>query len=182
MFAAKDLSMGELNALVKICGGEDSVRAILSGKVHVQLIESSRELAEFFTNRPGLWVDIDLERCVGFANRKPHRTAALKRRTLSFNKSETQLFGAKGTKKHALSLENATDLGQIKELIEAQEGGIAGVLLNNGEANIFTVIGRNGELYCVIVRWIAGVSKWFVFCFLFGTAYASTAGSQVFSN
>ena len=137
----------------------------------------------FFQNRAGRWVDSDLEKYVGLKVCKTRGAAALKQpRLLSKNESEEAMFGQLGTVKHAEILANVCDLGQLGELIVSQEGGVSGVLLNNGYANIFPAIGKNGALCVVRVRWSAGDRGWRVSCRPFLPGLVWRAGRSVFSN
>lgn len=51
-------------------------------------------------------------------------------------------------------------LGEIARLIKAQRGGMSGILLTNGRANIFYVKAKNGEVFAVDVIWYAGDREW----------------------
>lgn len=59
-FASKNLTAGELNALVKKAGGEDKVRKVLSGELRIQLVSATTETIvlvpadQFLTVLPGL--------------------------------------------------------------------------------------------------------------------------------
>ncbi len=60
-FASKDLTAGELNALVKKVGGDEKVRKILSGKLKIQLLSTSAQavvvptdVEQFMTVNPDL--------------------------------------------------------------------------------------------------------------------------------
>lgn len=49
-FASKNLTAGELNALVKKVGGEDKVRKILSGELKIQLLSTSGQVVVALTD------------------------------------------------------------------------------------------------------------------------------------
>lgn len=184
-FAARNLSLGQVNALVKKLGGEAAVLGIIAGttKFSLEVVEGSTfDEAAYFQIRSGLWVDSDLERYVGLETRVTRSSDALKRRQLEVNENEATMFGQPGSDQYAQTLANACDLGQIAELIVAQEGGKTGVLLNNGYANIFPVCGKDGTLHVVYVGWDGGVRKWYVYCFPFEADVVWSAGYQVFSN
>lgn len=60
-FASKDLTAGELNALVKKAGGDEKVRKILSGELKIQLLSTTAEAVvvptdvdQFMTVNPDL--------------------------------------------------------------------------------------------------------------------------------
>ncbi len=139
--------------------------------------------AAFFQTRSGLWVDSDLSRYVGLQMRATRGAKALKSpRLLSQNEREDVMFGELGSPEDAQALAKAVDLGQIAELIVAQEGGKSGVLLNNGYANIFPVRGLDGALRVVRVYWRADYRRWFVYCYPFRPDGVWYAGRRAFSN
>lgn len=139
--------------------------------------------AAFFKTRRGLWVDSDLERYVGIVARSTRGANVLKApRVLTENENEAKIFGQPGSAQYQKLLDNAADLGQIAELIAAQEGGIPGVLLNNGCANLFAVRGKAGALRVVSIHWDAAFHRWFVYCRLFRADYVWGADHLVFSN
>ncbi len=143
--------------------------------------QQSSDEAAFYQNRTGLWVDADLKRYVGLQTRATRGAKALKSpRLLSQNENEATMFGQPGSDQYARTLAYAVDLGQIAELIAAQEGGKPGVLLKNGYANIFPVRGKEGALRVVHVYWYDG--KWGVYCDPFMAGHVWNASGQAFSN
>ena len=183
-FAAKNLSLGQVNALVKKLGGETSALAILDGTLTFTL-EVAEDMpyngSRFFWNRDGLWVDSSLDRAVGLDG---HTTcgAVPCGRTLGVPTSEVVLFGKVGSVEHAATLKNAVDLGQIEMLINAQWGGKSGILLTNNRANIFPVVGKDGKLRIVIARLNPDDSMWRVYCTPLSFDRVHVSGDQVFSN
>ena len=125
-------------------------------------------------------VDADLERYVGLDFRLTRSAAALNFRQLKVNKREAAMFGQPGSDQYAQTLANAVDLGQIAELIAAQEGGKSGVLLNDGRFNIFPVLGKDSALYSVLIR--CDVGRWDVHCYPFRATRMLNIGHRVFSN
>ncbi len=137
--------------------------------------------AAYYQTRPGLYVNPDLKRYVGLQVRATRGAKALKPpRLLLNNESEATMFGELGSPKHAQTLANAVDLGQIAGKIEAQKNGEDGELLTEGEANIFPVCGLDGALRVVDVGRDDG--KWLVVCRPFRADFVWLAGFQVFSN
>lgn len=139
--------------------------------------------ATFFQIRHGLWVDYDLKHYVGLEIRATRGAKALRiPRLLVENENEVTMLGQPGSAQYAETLPNAVDLGQIAELIEAQKYGQRGVLLNNGYANLFPVLGKDGALHVVVVLWRTNDSEWFVSHHLFDPCRVWSAGHLVFSN
>ena len=184
-FAARNLSLGQVNALVKKLGGEAAVLGIIAGttKFTLEIVEGSTfDEAAFFQPCAGRWVDADLDRYVGLETRSTRSASALNCRQLEVGENEATMFGQSGSDQYAQTLANVCDLGQIAELIAAQEGGKPGVLLNNGCANIFPVRGKDGSLRVVHVFWSGGVRRWYVYCDPFKAVSVWFAGGLVFSN
>lgn len=73
----------------------------------------------------------------------------------------------------------------LSVMIEQQKNSEDGILLNNGYANIFYVIGKNGEVFMVGVDWCSDYRRWDVFAWPLGVnrwdagsrAFSATAGS-----
>lgn len=135
--------------------------------------------SQFFQTRKGLRVDSDLGRHVGLDGHMS-RQATPTCRSLEVNEIEATMFGDLGTAKHAATLKNACGLGQIHRLIDEQWGGRGGILLNDGRANIFPMVGKAGTLHVARVRW--GGDDWCVDCDPFSACRACRAGDGVFSN
>jgi hypothetical protein len=181
-FAARNLSLGQVNALVKKLGGETAVLAIIGGtlKFTLETVESQPyNGSTFFQTRRGIWVDSDLDRDVGLDGHITRGTLPVGR-VLARNTSEADMFGEPGSDKYAATLQNAVDLGQIEAMIEAQWNGQEGDLLTNGFANIFPTVGKNGALHVVYVDRSDG--GWYVYCDPFEADDVWRVGNQVFSN
>jgi hypothetical protein len=182
-FAARNLSLGQVNALWKKLGGEAAVLGIIAGtlKFTLEAVEGQPyNGSTFFQTQSGRWVDSDLDRYVGLDG---HTRGTLPvGRVLKQNTAEADMFGKLGTTMHEETLKNACDLGQIGELIAAQEGGKPGTLLNNGYANIFPVRGKDGALRVVYVLWSADDREWRVYCGPFDPDFVWRDGRRVFSN
>ena len=185
-FAARNLSLGQVNALVKKLGGEAVVLGIIAGttKFTLEVVEGEFfDEAAFFQTRSGLWVDPDLDRHVGLQTRPTLGAKMLKApRVLTQDEIEATMFGQPGSAQYVETLANAVDLGQIAELIKAQERGESGVLLKNSHTNIFPVRGKDGALCFMDVNYGAARREWYVYCHQFGAVGVWYAGNQVFSN
>lgn len=70
-------------------------------------------------------------------------------------------------------------LEDIAGLIEAQPDGQSGFLLNNGYANLFYVLSKNGEVFAVDVRWVSNVRTWDVRDWKFVEVGCWHAGNQI---
>ncbi len=167
-FAAKNLTMGQMNALVKKLGGEEGVKRFLAGTVEV-IVKSVIELVAsmtvkltervdpdaFYRTRPGLYV-WDGFRTLVVAKAHPIDPADSVYSIESFqltrdavddeienSLSKSHLFG------------ETLVCAVIAGLIAKQPKGEDGALLNNGYANIF----YTGS--CVVrVRWDADGRRW----------------------
>ncbi len=85
------------------------------------------------------------------------------------------LGGEEEVRKHAFTP------NQVAGLIDTQKDGKAGVLLNNGYANILYMIGVGGVLLPVSVDWRSDRSLWSVDAYQFDDDYWS-AGHRVIRN
>lgn len=180
-FAARNLSLGQVNALVKKLGGETVVLGIIAGTLKFTLAAVQGQPyngSTFFQTRTGLCVEPCLDRHVGLDGHTTRGTRP-KGRVLTRNTSEADMFGKLGSDEYTATLTSAVDLGQIEAMIEAQWDGQEGELLIDGSANIFPMIGKNGALHVVSVFWYG---QWGVECFPFEAGDVWDAGSQVFSN
>jgi hypothetical protein len=139
---------------------------------------------ENFITRPGLWVSDEFRGRIAIPlNSVPRRSASglkpakVLPRNMSDSEICTELLGGMEKAKA-----NAVCPSQIWELIQAQPGGIPGKILNDGKANIFYVLGKDGALFTVFVRWDAVYSEWRVRCYHFDENGNWNQGNQVFSN
>lgn len=81
-----------------------------------------------------------------------------------------------------LSENHLAEWYHIATLITQQKNGEEGVLLTNGYANIFYMLGVNGEVFTVSVRWLSHVREWRVRAWQLGGRGQWFAGYQVFSR
>ena len=130
--------------------------------------------SEFFQNRPGLWVSDDFRDLV-VAKAEPTeagKTFTVKPQVLGRDATDAEIEDELG----GMHLFDETAVVAIVAgLISRQEGGKAGVLLNNGYANILYL----GS--CVVdVCWRADDREWRVLTWQRG-GNGWDAGSQVFS-
>lgn len=70
-------------------------------------------------------------------------------------------------------------LKDIAGFIEAQWNGKSGLLLSNGYANIFYVLGKNGQIFVMNVSWISDDRGWNVGDWEFGVNGRWFAGFQI---
>ncbi|MFZ2555467.1 MAG: hypothetical protein WAZ27_05280 [Minisyncoccia bacterium] len=104
----------------------------------------------FFVNRPGLWVSEDFKRLIlPKAKIVLPATTSIKSFDLMQNARDREIK-AELPEKHEVAL------WHIAKLIEGQEGGKSGPLLNNGDWNIFYFAGL-----VVGVCWFAGYREWY---------------------
>ena len=184
-FAARNLSLGQINALVKMLGGEAVVLDIITGIKKFSLEAASGELFDevmFFQDRSALRVDSDLLLNVGLQTRSARPYSALTCRQLLKEENEATIFGQLGSEQHAKTLEGAVDLGQIAELIRAHDSGTSDILLDDGSANLFAVRGHDGCLHNVWVHWDHNDEEWNVLCWSFHPDNVWWGSCQVFSN
>jgi hypothetical protein len=114
--------------------------------------------AEFYQTGTGLYVydtfaerfDLSVRQAVDSAPECPYMASLLKANAYD-----------KDIRKE-LPETHLSTLEDIAGLIEAQPGGKSGFLLNNGNANIFYVEGKNGEVFAVHVCWRSAYRRWFV--------------------
>lgn len=81
-----------------------------------------------------------------------------------------------------LSENHLAEWYHIATLITQQKNGEEGVLLTNGYANIFYMLGVNGEVFAVSVRWLSHVREWRVRAWQLGGRGRWFADYQVFSR
>lgn len=155
--------------------------------VSKEVVESTGDMfnaSEYFTTRSGLYVWVDFILKILPAYNSP----ILKRGiegvdfvNLPRNMSDCVIIAeyfssGEEVRKHAFTLD------QIADLIDAQNNGEDGALLNNGYANIFYVVGKNNILFAVGVRWSSGNSNWSIDAFDLVEAYHWDDGHRVFRN
>ena len=104
----------------------------------------------------------------------PSAATILRRANLTRNALDDEI------RKEIGGVSGKTTLGQVLCLIKRQKNGKAGVLLNNGRANIFYVSDTSGVLRVVPVDW--GGGGWSVNADLVSNPYRWHAGRQVFSR
>ncbi len=73
-----------------------------------------------------------------------------------------------------------TNLAHLHRLLTLQGNGGKGILLTNGYANIFYIVGVDGNLWAVGARWYDG--GWRLDASSVGGSHGWDAGSQVFSR
>jgi hypothetical protein len=196
-FAAQNLEMRQLNALVKKLGGEDVVRGILADRMLFEITE--RELLaplDPITIRPvglckaqnslktcpGLYVyatftdrvlpavqgEVSLPEEITLPSYTLTERAADKR--IRENLPENHVFGADELCAILIDL-----------VIKSQPNGTEGPLLTNGYANLFYVKGKDDHVCLVVVRWSADYRGWSVLAWSLD-AYTWNAEYRVFSR
>ena len=186
-FASANLTAGQLNAIVKILGGEAGALRLLRGELAVSeppkeaVLKFHEEVSvgqltkrfvpnEFFTTRQGLYLWNDMQRVLKNAQVVEKAEAAkLRSFDLTKNAYDREI-------KAELPERHETELWQIAELTDAQKNGEDGPLLTNDYVNIFYVAGC-----AVLVRWDAGHREWDVFDWELDDVLWS-AGRRVFSG
>lgn len=182
-FAARNLSLGQVNALVKKLGGETIALAIIADTLKFTLTAVEGQPyngSNFFQTRAGLWVHSTLACLVGLDGHTTRGTVPVGR-LLSEKTSDANLFGNPGSSEYKTTLLNAVDLGQIEAMITAQWDGHEGDLLTDTAVNIFPMIGKDAALHVVSVRRCNG-GMWDVRCRPFRADGAWFEGDRVFSN
>lgn len=179
-FASKNLTAGQLNALVKILGGEEVVHGILNKSVEVVVntvkllrqltivsaagIQKFAAAGAFGENNPDgikfyLWKNFQNNFLGKIEEDVPAATIAVHRLEKS---SRDQGIMAE------LGIDLETKKGVIKlahffELIKAQANGQEGQLLVNGYANIAYIEDENGKLWAVSADWGSDGRGWDVY-------------------
>lgn len=136
----------------------------------------------FFKDQPGLYVWNMQRISPAYPNLIPYKSIENLKPAfeLAQNMSDTEIIKKLGGKEEVRK--TAITMDQIEQLIKAQWGGKAGIILNNGYANIFYVIGRNNELFAVNVNWSSGLDRWRVLAYELDEGGDWSSGDQVFSN
>jgi hypothetical protein len=164
-------------------GGVEVVKAILRGTsaVTVDIIRRLTSLTslavagnsvnshDFFKTREGLWVTINFNDLIlsGASKKKvsaDETTVSYADLAQAANDAE---IGAELPEGYVFG-DVDTFLVHLATLIEGQWGGKSGVLLNNGDANIFYVK-VNGEVFAVGVYWYADHQKWYCYVLRLGS-------------
>jgi hypothetical protein len=176
-FASKDLTAGQLNAIVKKLGGENIVRGILADRMKFAITVTSvlvpldpvtigpinsHNPNEFFTTREGLWISdqaknrflsvvdykVDLDKETTLQSYA--LTESANDATIRENLPENHVFGADEL------------CAILAHFIESQPNGKEGNLLANGYANLFYVKGKDDQVCVVHVDWYSGGREWYV--------------------
>ena len=170
-FASKNLTVGQVNALVKTVGGHESVLKILDGSLKFTLITFAVDTfltPTYFTTQPKkLWVSDAFTQRITAAYSEPLTPRGIKGVQKAFDLQRKmydgdfikQMGGEAEVRKFAFTPD------QIASMIDAQPNSIDGAMLNNGYANIFYVIGVDGGLFAVDVDWRSHDSVWGAFAF-----------------
>lgn len=197
-FASANLTVGQLNALVKTLGGEPTVRGILDGTVEFQI--TKRAILEHIgtVDVPGSpepfvvgehfrldlsskapvkisYIGDNFKTWFGGTTEKPKAPTALRYGKLLQPSKDTPIIAELGGEE-----KSETTLAEMFYLMGLQGKGEVGVLLNNGSANIFYVRDRSGALRTVRVFWDG--DGWNVFAIPVGDPYGWRGGSHVFSR
>ena len=198
-FESKNLTVGQLNALVKIIGGEEVVRGVLDKSVEVVLsaVKLLRQLTTVSvtgiqkfvardafgeSNPDGIkfyfWDNFRSNFLGKVEEDVPTATIAVHRlEKASLNRPIMAELGVdEKTKKGVMKL------AQFYELIKAQAHGEEGSLLVNGYANIAYIEDEEGNLWAVNADWYSVYRGWSVDAFSVGFPYGWSAGSRVLSQ
>lgn len=141
--------------------------------------------ADYFVNRPGLWVPNDFMSRITQAYPEalvPRGLEGVESFDLTKGSSDKiilarpEMGGEENVRKHTFTPD------QIAELIDLQPSGEAGKLLTNGCTNLFYVVGANGVLFVVHVNWLAGSRMWGVISWELFEHGNWDAGDRVFRN
>jgi hypothetical protein len=191
-FAIAEVLPGKLNALVKnlmkatgIDDPNEAVRAINNGEFVIMKIDGTMfNASKYFVTRQGLWVSSDFTSRILPAYINPMTKRGLDGvnsvdlpRNMYDSEIITEYLGGEEQAR-----KNAFTLDQIAELVDGQRNGEAGVLLNNGYANIFYVVGKDGVLFAVPVRWRSPDRQWRVDAYELDGHGDWIAGSRLFRN
>jgi hypothetical protein len=189
LFAAKDLTMGELNALVKICGGEAPVRSILADELRVELTKVGvgrliHPAAELCTQAAdngleALWVDLDLARLVNL----DHCSVDFRplKHMFKLSKAMNDSTIAQNVGGHVTLVERRTTIAQLATEINLARRGERG-LFKKGRYYIIYIEGSDGSLIAVDVCWRAGRRRWQVACFRFDQDGEWIKNSEAYGN
>jgi hypothetical protein len=157
-------------------GSYEIVRKKVVGKLFV--------FSEFFFIRDGLHVWGSLEERFGSIYKESREYKSINNLKPAFdlnrNMYDSEIIKEMGGEEKVR--ENAVTMDQIEQLIKNQWGGKAGIMLNNGFANIFYVIGKNNQLFAVRVDWCSDGQEWNVLDYRLGERGRWSQGDRVFSK
>lgn len=131
--------------------------------------------SRFYQSRPGLCVydslahlfDLSTWQAVDSTPARPYVASLLKAN------ADDKDIRLELPERHLSTLED------IAALMFNQRGGKSGFLLNNGRANIFYALGKNGEVCDVDVYWYSDSYEWDVRGWRLGQSGCWFAGGQV---
>jgi hypothetical protein len=201
-FASKNLTAGQLNAIVKKIGGEQTVLDCLSGKVKMSFsqkgatkrLERIGEVvlpaitdplnpSEFFKTRAGLYVWGSFRDWILPATKQVESVpkAVCTSHKLVKDASDTE-NRAEMPDNHVF--EDASKFcAHLSGMIDRQKGGQDGDLISNdGYANIFYVRGVESGVFAVDVRWYSVRCSWRVGAYALGGARWYAGYRAVSSN
>ncbi len=194
MFVSKNLTAGQLNALVKIIGGEGTVRDLLDGTVKL-VIKAAKLLKRVTTTSVS-----GAKEFVAKDVFKPNNLGRIK--FWLGNNFQTQLLGkieknvpdaklaisvlAKSSKNMPIMAELGdqaeTALAYLYELISRQPRGEVGPLLTDGRANIFYIRDANSQFWVVYTSWFSTRREWCLDARFVEYPYPWYGGRQVVSQ
>lgn len=161
-----DLTVGQIEALVNKMGGMHVAIAFLRDEYELKPVAQAAgdmfNSAKYFTTRDDLYVWPEFVQRILSAYQQPipkRGIEGIDHVDLPCNMYDREIVaeylgGEEEARKHAFTPD------QVAELIDAQQGGTTGVLLNNGYANILFMLGTTGVLFPVRVYWRSGSSGW----------------------
>ncbi len=157
-------------------GTYEIVRKKVVGKLFV--------FSEFFFTRQGLYVWDSLKERIGSIYKESTEYKSIDDLKPAFdlnrNMYDSEIIKEMGGEEKVR--ENAVTMDQIEQLIKNQWEGKAGIMLNNGFANIFYVIGKNNQLFAVGVNWGSADQEWVVNGDRLDERGRWRRGARVFSN
>ena len=177
-FASKNMTVGELNAIVKILGGEEGARSLLRGELvisrasrvlnHLKFIAETIEISissftksSFFkTDGPvRLWFGDNFKSWIlpAIPEEIPGFEGKLTQTQLTKDMTDSEIKQGLGQPESLTPTEFAA---VIRHLIERQPQGEAGTLLTNGYANIFYVKLEDERVVAVRAHWDSDYRGW----------------------
>lgn len=169
-FASKHLTMGQMNALVKLLGGEGPVKSILAGDLMAKLEPTpfltelttigvramSFSPREFFRPSKHLFRLDAGEFVVGGLVDLPAGSVSVDQGEISYadvTRSTSEVDVVNKLPKAYMFRRPGTFLGRLAALIEGQMEGGEGPLLTNGNGNVFYFRNNEGVVYHASVAW-----------------------------